>query len=260
MGRLLASTVVLLAAVTLLAGAADAAPGLKVGVTDDAWLEFGPGTLEERVVQLQTMGVQVVRVTLDWYEVEAEQGTYDWARDGMLLDALRTAGITPVVAIWGTPAWANGGARPNVPPTSAASSRRSRARPPSDSPGCGAGSSGTSPTSAGGCCRRHPRSTSRSSSTRVAPRSRTSSRRPPSPAARRRHGVRRVACPPSTSSAAWGARARTSTRTPTIRTRSHPRRRRSGAGAPRARRSAWQRSTGSSTPRERPSGRASVSG
>ena len=121
MGRLLASTVVLLAAVTLLAGAADAAPGLKVGVTDDAWLEFGPGTLEERVVQLQTMGVQVVRVTLDWYEVEAEQGTYDWARDGMLLDALRTAGITPVVAIWGTPAWANGGARPNVPPTSAAS-------------------------------------------------------------------------------------------------------------------------------------------
>jgi len=120
-GRLLASTVVLLAAVTLLAGAADAAPGLKIGVTDDAWLEFGPGTLEQRVAQLQTMGVQVVRVTLDWYEVEAEQGTYDWARDGMLLDALRTAGITPVVAIWGTPAWANGGARPNVPPTSAAS-------------------------------------------------------------------------------------------------------------------------------------------
>ena len=66
-----------------------AAPGLRVGVTDDAWLEFGPGTLDERVAELQEMGVQVVRVTLDWYEIEAEQGTYDWARDGLLLDALR---------------------------------------------------------------------------------------------------------------------------------------------------------------------------
>ncbi len=120
MGRLLASAVVVLAA-ALLVGPADAAPGLQVGVTDDAWLEFGPGTLDERIAQLQELGVQAVRVTLDWHEIEAEQGTYDWARDGLLLDALRTAGILPVVTIWGTPRWANGGAGPNVPPTSASS-------------------------------------------------------------------------------------------------------------------------------------------
>ncbi len=111
----------MVATAALLVGPAGAAPGVKVGVTDDAWLEFGPGTLDERVAQLQELGVQAVRVTLDWHEIEAEQGTYDWARDGLLLDALRTAGIAPVVAIWGTPGWANGGAGPNVAPTSASS-------------------------------------------------------------------------------------------------------------------------------------------
>lgn len=118
--RLLALVGALVAAMLLSAGAAQGGPALQVGVTDDAWLEFGPGTLDERVLELQALGVQVVRVTLDWYEIEAGQGTYDWAGAGTVLDALRTAGIEPVVAIWGTPSWANGGGGPNVPPTSAA--------------------------------------------------------------------------------------------------------------------------------------------
>jgi hypothetical protein len=104
----------------VLAAGTPAAPGLRIGVTDDAWLEFGPGTLEERVASLRGLGVQAVRVTLDWREIEAERGALDWARDGELLDALREEGIMPVVAIWGTPAWANGGAAANVPPRSAA--------------------------------------------------------------------------------------------------------------------------------------------
>jgi hypothetical protein len=120
-GRLLALTGALVAAACLVSGSAQASHSLQVGVTDDAWLEFGPGTLDERVAGLREMGVQVVRVTLDWSEIEAEEGSYDWASDGLLLDALRSAGITPVVAIWGTPRWANGGRTPNVPPTSAAS-------------------------------------------------------------------------------------------------------------------------------------------
>jgi hypothetical protein len=119
--RLLVLAAATFVAALAVAGTAQAAPGLKVGVTDDAWLEFGPGTLDERVAELQEMGVQVVRVTLDWYAIEAEQGTYDWDRDGLLLDALRAAGIEPVVAIWGTPSWANGGGKPNVPPTASAS-------------------------------------------------------------------------------------------------------------------------------------------
>src|SRR4029079_15322364 len=73
------------------------------------------------VAELREMGVQVVRVTLDWYAIEADEGAYDWARDGQLLDAPRAGGIDPVVAIWGTPSWANGGGKPNVPPTASAS-------------------------------------------------------------------------------------------------------------------------------------------
>jgi hypothetical protein len=110
-----------LASLLLLAATAAGAPGLKVGVTDDAWLEFGPGTLEDRVSTLQDIGTQAVRVTLDWREIEAARGTYEWDRDGALLDALRGSDIEPVVALWGTPAWANGGRGPNVPPSSAAS-------------------------------------------------------------------------------------------------------------------------------------------
>ncbi len=74
MGRLLALTGALVAGALLVAGAAQAAPGLQVGVTDDAWLEFGPGTLDERVASLQEMGVQVVRVTLDWSVIETDAG------------------------------------------------------------------------------------------------------------------------------------------------------------------------------------------
>jgi hypothetical protein len=118
---LLGATCAVLAATLVYVGGTPAAPNLKVGVTDDAWLEFGPGTLEERVASLRALGAQVVRVTLDWREIEAARGTFDWARDGALLDALRAEGITPVVAIWGTPGWANGGAGANVPPRSAAS-------------------------------------------------------------------------------------------------------------------------------------------
>lgn len=119
--RILLLVATVACAAVLLAGEAHGAPGLRVGVTDDAWLEFGPGTLDERIAELQGIGVQVVRVTLDWYEIETERGTYDWARDGPVLDALRRAGIEPVVAIWGTPAWANGGGGPNVPPAAATS-------------------------------------------------------------------------------------------------------------------------------------------
>ncbi|HEX3290229.1 MAG TPA: hypothetical protein VHR46_02465 [Gaiella sp.] len=121
MARLAVLTCAALASVFVLAASSSAAPGLKVGLTDDAWLEFGPGTLDDRVARLGELGTQAVRVTLDWREIEAVQGTYDWSRDGTLLDALRGSDIEPVVAIWGTPAWANGGGGPNVPPRAAAS-------------------------------------------------------------------------------------------------------------------------------------------
>ena len=118
--RLLALACATIAAATL-AGTASAASGLRVGIQDDAWLQFGPGTLEERVGRLDALGADLVRVTLEWRTIEATRGTYDWERADALLQALRQAGITPLVSIWGTPGWANGGRAANVPPGSAVS-------------------------------------------------------------------------------------------------------------------------------------------
>jgi polysaccharide biosynthesis protein PslG len=94
---------------------AAAAPGVQFGIQDDAWLEFGPGTLRERVAEIDRLGLDVVRVTLNWYRIELSPGRYDWRRPDRLLRALRAAGLDPVVTLWGTPEWANDGP-PNAPP------------------------------------------------------------------------------------------------------------------------------------------------
>ncbi len=105
----------------LAASSASAASGLRVGIADDAWLEFGPGTIETRAARLKELGAQISRVTLDWRAIQPTRESYAWERTDTLLEALRTAGITPVVSLWGTPAWANGGAGANVAPLAAAS-------------------------------------------------------------------------------------------------------------------------------------------
>jgi polysaccharide biosynthesis protein PslG len=107
-------------AAAILAGIAVAAPGLRVGIQDDAWLQFGPGTLEERVERLDAMGAELVRVTLPWRTIEPSQGQLDWQGADEMLGTLRRAGLTPLVTLWGTPAWANGGRAANVAPRSGA--------------------------------------------------------------------------------------------------------------------------------------------
>ena len=63
--------------------------------------------------------VDVVRVTIEWHQVETARGQYDWEQEDALLNALRHRGLTPLVTIWGTPAWANGGKAPNWAPRDA---------------------------------------------------------------------------------------------------------------------------------------------
>ena len=122
--RILGVIVVCACALGIFAGSAHGAPGVKFGIQDDAWLEFGPGRLSERVAKLDRLGIDVVRVTLDWHRVEARQGRYSWARSDRILRALRARGLEPVVTLWGTPAWANGGAGPNVAPLDGADFQR----------------------------------------------------------------------------------------------------------------------------------------
>jgi hypothetical protein len=110
--------IVILCAFALAAspGSAVGARGVQFGIQDDAWLEHGPGKLSDRVAKLDRLGLDVVRVTLNWHLIETGPGEYRWGRADRLLGALQARGLEPVVTIWGTPSWANGGGSPNAAP------------------------------------------------------------------------------------------------------------------------------------------------
>ena len=97
---------------------ASASSYIRYGVQDDAWFSYGPGTLDSRLQQLDDLGVDVVRVTIDWREVEPQRGTFDWSRYDAMLDGLHEHGIAPLVTLYGTPRWANRGRSENWAPTS----------------------------------------------------------------------------------------------------------------------------------------------
>jgi hypothetical protein len=122
----------LLSAVVLTLAAAphaSAASRVRFGLTDDAWLTSGPGTLDSRLGKLDGLGVRVVRFTLHWDQVAHTQPTvpadpadsaYDWSATDPVLDGLRQHGIEVVLQLVGTPSWANGGKASNYVPTTSA--------------------------------------------------------------------------------------------------------------------------------------------
>ena len=110
------------------ASPAAAAHNVQFGLTDDAWLLNGPGTLDNRLQELSDLGVQIVRFTLNWNQIAQAQPTdptdpadpaYDWTEADAVVNGLRTHGIAVVLQLLGTPSWANGGRGPNYAPTSA---------------------------------------------------------------------------------------------------------------------------------------------
>jgi hypothetical protein len=105
---------------------AAAATGVKYGLTDDAWLLDGPGTLESRLGELDRLGVHVVRFTVRWNQVATSRPAaptdpadpaYDWGKNDDVLNGLRAHGIAVVLQLVGTPSWANGGQPANFAPT-----------------------------------------------------------------------------------------------------------------------------------------------
>jgi len=102
------------------AAPAAASDRVQYGIQDDAWLLYGAGTVESRVATLDRLGVDLVRFTVDWSQVERVRGQYDWGRVDPVLNALRARGIRAVVTLYGTPRWANGGRSPNWAPTNGA--------------------------------------------------------------------------------------------------------------------------------------------
>jgi hypothetical protein len=101
-------------------GAASASPYAQFGVQDDAWLLHGPGTLESRIAELDSVGVDIVRFTLDWSEIEQQRGKRNWGGADAVLEGLRDRGIGAVVTLYGAPRWANGGRAKNWAPKNGA--------------------------------------------------------------------------------------------------------------------------------------------
>jgi hypothetical protein len=130
---LLAALVAVLAAATgFVAAPAGATTSVKYGITDDAWLQSGPGTLDARLARLHALGVKVVRFTLNWNLIarakpqsptDPEDASYDWSKADPVLTGLRAHGITVVLQLNGTPTWANGGRSANYAPKSATTFR-----------------------------------------------------------------------------------------------------------------------------------------
>ena len=109
------------------AATAGASPNAKFGLQDDAWLLYGPGTLDQRLTTLQGIGVNLVRITLRWDQVAAAKpatprdpadAAYNWGLFGEALDALHARRMTALVTLYGAPRWSNGGLGPNHFPTS----------------------------------------------------------------------------------------------------------------------------------------------
>src|SRR3954451_380793 len=115
-----AFVVIVLALLAFASVPAQASVGAQFGIQDDAWLMYGPGTLDERLTTLQGLGVHVTRFTLRWDQVARSEpasprdpSSYSWGRYGDVLDGLHAHGITALVTLYGSPGWANGGAGPN---------------------------------------------------------------------------------------------------------------------------------------------------
>ncbi len=107
------------------ASSVQASNGIRYGIQDDAWLEFGPGKLNQRLATFKRLGVPLVRFTLHWNEIALRRPkdpssprdpAYDWHRSDRILRGLRRYGLTPVLTLVGTPAWANGKRPPNFAP------------------------------------------------------------------------------------------------------------------------------------------------
>jgi hypothetical protein len=108
----------LLALALALPAQALASPAIRYGVQDDAWIRYGPGTLDQRLDRLSSLGVDVVRINMAWNRVEPHRGVFHWSGYDAVVKGLHARGIEPMLTLLSTPRWANGGRGSNWAPSS----------------------------------------------------------------------------------------------------------------------------------------------
>ena len=83
------------------ASCAPASPDIHYGIQDDAWLQYGPGTLNQRLATFKRLGVPLVRFTLHWNQIATRRPkhpasprdhAYDWRQSDRVLRGLRRFG------------------------------------------------------------------------------------------------------------------------------------------------------------------------
>jgi hypothetical protein len=82
------------------ANAATPAPGFVVGVVPQQSL--GPADME----LMRSGSIDSFRIFLNWSEIEAAPGVFDWSSTDAVVAAAATEGITPLPFLYGTPEWA----------------------------------------------------------------------------------------------------------------------------------------------------------
>jgi hypothetical protein len=99
------------------ASPASASSRIQYGIQDDAWLLYGPGSLDSRLATLDRLGVDIVRFYLRWDQVARRRPAnardhadpaYGWGPSDNVFQGLRRHGIEVLVTLLGTPEWANG--------------------------------------------------------------------------------------------------------------------------------------------------------
>ena len=101
-----------------------AAPRLYVGVLDDQALRWGPGRTAAWS-ELGSSHASIVRTIVDWSRVAPVRprdarnpldGAYRFGDVDQFVAAANRRGVEVLVTLWGTPRWANGHKKANVPP------------------------------------------------------------------------------------------------------------------------------------------------
>jgi hypothetical protein len=84
-------------------------PGLEIGVHATLAFDADAERRAETVAAIDDeLRAQVVRDSLLWHQIEPVEGERDWSRLDAVVAELRDAEIEPLLAVLGSPSWANG--------------------------------------------------------------------------------------------------------------------------------------------------------